>query len=182
MQKYAATIVAGDFNMSMWRAVPILRERLKVVNLLAFYVWERLDTEEVPEEEEEDDQTQAAATAASSSAVAASSSAAAPAGAFRVHSDSLALLLTKPVKKLERAFPDDVFVSAEAAADLTGFSKGQGYPLTSYQGRLEAAKESLRFQEASPVGETLPKCNQKKSKKASGIPATSSAEAHTCPW
>ena len=166
--------LAGDFNVSL-RQVAIKAEEYNVpCALVTFFAWRHVGgaTAALAEEPEDDENTEGAGASSSAPAVAGSgslSSAPAVAGSStavgQCMSDSCGVFVMKKVKKL-RSFHGPSSFSPDSMK-ITSFSKGSGFPLTSYVGGEAAMRRTFDITEKciakdeNPLQPTLFACQSK---------------------
>ena len=134
LKAYNPAVLTGDFNMSLCQVVPVLRQCKIPANLLSWFAWVKTEADRLPpvpeaEEEEEADGAPASAPAA--------------AGEIEgeVMMDSCGIITLR--RQLRQRCCLDV-EDLQGSEKLPRFGAGQGYPLSSYVGGEEAARESLR--------------------------------------
>ena len=161
IERYDIDIVAGDFNMSLWYVVPMMRPT-RVVALVSAYVFLQNPTTVAIAEGNEDEASSddnlhpasgsAEPRRASATAEPATESSAAVSRRYteeeleswtpppNVHSDSCGIFLFKSATSIKRVLTAKSFL---LGSGLKTFVKGQGYPYTSYRGGVDAVRETL---------------------------------------
>ena len=161
LERWDIDIIAGDFNMSLWMVVPILRTT-RIVSLVSAYAFlSDTSTVAIAEGNEddassEDDPASGSAEPRRASATAEPTTESTAAVSRRyteeqldswtpppdVHSDSCGIFLVKTAKSIKRVLTVESFLLGRG---LQTFQKGQGYPYKSYRGGVEAVRETLLY-------------------------------------
>jgi hypothetical protein len=162
IERWDIDIVAGDFNMSLWMVVPMLRPT-RVVALVSAYAFLQNPTTVAIAEGNEDEASSednlhpasgsAEPRRASATAEPATESTAAVSSRYTeeeldswtpppdVHSDSCGIFLFKTATSIKRVLTVKSFL---LGSGLETFVKGQGYPYTSYGG-VDAVRETFLY-------------------------------------
>ena len=163
LERWDIDIIAGDFNMSLWMVVPILRTT-RVVALVSAYAFlsdnaagaiaEGTEDEASGEDHLHPASGSAEPRRASATAEPTTESTAAASRRYTkeeldsmtpppdVHSDSCGIFLIKTAKSIKRALTVQSFL---LGTGLQTFQKGQGYTYKSYRGGVEAVRETFFY-------------------------------------
>ena len=162
MRAHDVDIIAGDFNMALWRFAPEMRNRRHTITAMAWYAWGLVG--EAPTVVEQTEKKNTEEEAAGSTETEAAGAASSVEGEVpKPRCDSLGIFCARPLEKMLRSFPDDLFDPKGPQVRLHRYAKGQGYPIDTYVGGLKSMRETLREPHAPAVaGTAWPKSNQKK--------------------
>ena len=174
LERFDVDIVAGDFNMALWKVVPTLRRHQRIVALVsAFAFCTASSTAAIAEGNEDEDGSDdnldpasgsAEPQRASATAEPATASAAARVEHSRrytaeqlnamtpssdVHSDSCGIFLLKAASKIHRILSVESFLRGSGLKTFP--PKSQGYPYKSYKGGGDAVRETFLYSQEAFV-------------------------------
>ena len=176
LERFDVDIVAGDFNMALWKVVPTLRRHQRIVALVsAFAFCTASSTAAIAEGNEDEDEDgseenldpasgSAEPQRASATAEPATASAAARVEHSRrytaeqlnamtpssdVHSDSCGIFLLKTASKIHRILSVESFLRGSGLKTFP--PKSQGYPYKSYKGGVDAVRETFLYSQEAFV-------------------------------